>query len=792
MSVTDILDRLKTAPVYHPASVEVFDDVTLQAGDVVKVKSTLKDVTTTYNVPIYSQHIVWNGSGMTTLEATGNEKREALPPLRRAQSNESYRTRRYARATQTQLEEDEQHYTTEFTKTNKEIGLSAKITGVKLDANGNVVWQQAKDAQGRPLYYDSNGNITTEVTDNPVWSDIPEWDNSQGATVWGDMGTSGFMSHMFNAIKDNKGNTISIGGVQTSPGAVLIEAMNSKGTGEAKINANIVSIQSTTGSGISIDANGNVSIVAKGVADKINSSDTTGDGAVIINANHLDVSGLISAGSIVVENDIFTTVGEAKALTASYASLGNLSVKTLNVETRSDNYEQFSSHFVKMTGITATNAFLGMGDLDLAHTHSFSVSASGEVTMGGAVPVGDDSANFNIADTAFYKNGVAAVHLESLSHYSATWSKKTPSGTTVQIPTITATPSYLLSNTQTASTNKSFDIPWYTTAELSYTKNQYTTNPTISVVAKSGTTSTPDTEVASQSYSLTQGLGVVNTTLGKRVQMSLYNGTDCISYAQFTLSHSYATVEPASASVTNKVTGTVKTLFGANNTEWLSTTHDVGYVGAGPSTNGTGSMKVTSYLSSAASGGSIYGKAETVINLSGDATINPGGSTTVKAKVGDDAYASFTVTARSGGTLSELTVPDDPNTGHPISYNATSSPKTISFYPKYKMSGSSDYAWWDKITINDPGLWAAGRTAGINEAAGMLGPKTITSNATYTAGNDGLFGYSYVVVKVPTSGGQVSSVNLYSDDWKLQEETVTVYINGSQWGNVKITAWPDT
>lgn len=470
-ALQNVFNKIKDTPTFHPANVNLFarhDGWTRQAGDVIRVKSD----DTNYDLPITNLSLHWTGSsrdggGETTqiaIEAAGNPEREPLPELKRKNYDtvaQIGRVRRYSAATQEQLEEDEQHYTTEFTKTNKEIGLSAKITGVKLDANGDVVWQQAKDAQGHPLYYDSDGNITTEVTDKPVWSDIPEWDNTQGATVWGDMGTSGFMSHMFNAIKDNKGNTISIGGVQTSPGAVLIEAMNSKGTGEAKINANIVSIQSTTGSGISIDANGNVSIVAKGVVDKINESDSTGQSAVIIDADHLDVSGIISAGGIVVSGDIFATEGTTQWLefpnirgtlvsgtTVSGTTVDAGTLKTAHLQLAYESggetrYSEYSSHTVKMTGITAAQNFLGTTDLDLAHAHSVTLNANGTMTLGGAVAVGDASANFNIADSTWYSNLLTTIGTNiNNAAISPTYSNETIEGHVipyVNLP-ITVTP----------------------------------------------------------------------------------------------------------------------------------------------------------------------------------------------------------------------------------------------------------------------------------------------------------------------------------------------------------------
>lgn len=87
MSAQDnIYNLLKAAPAFHPGSVELFDDITLEPGDIVTIRSGQTDQT----LPIYNQHITWTGSVMTTLESTGNEKRSALPPLQKKQKNTSF------------------------------------------------------------------------------------------------------------------------------------------------------------------------------------------------------------------------------------------------------------------------------------------------------------------------------------------------------------------------------------------------------------------------------------------------------------------------------------------------------------------------------------------------------------------------------------------------------------------------------------------------------------------------------------------------------------------------------
>ena len=75
-----IYNRLNGAPLFHPASAELFaDDWTLESGDVVSVISGQD----TYDVPVYGMNLKWNGGSTVGIQATGNQKREPLPALQR-------------------------------------------------------------------------------------------------------------------------------------------------------------------------------------------------------------------------------------------------------------------------------------------------------------------------------------------------------------------------------------------------------------------------------------------------------------------------------------------------------------------------------------------------------------------------------------------------------------------------------------------------------------------------------------------------------------------------------------
>ena len=79
MSVNDIYNRLRSAPEYHPASADLFDDFTLQAGDIISVKSGDEH----YPLPIFAQRVKWTGSAMITVQSQGEQERKPLPALQR-------------------------------------------------------------------------------------------------------------------------------------------------------------------------------------------------------------------------------------------------------------------------------------------------------------------------------------------------------------------------------------------------------------------------------------------------------------------------------------------------------------------------------------------------------------------------------------------------------------------------------------------------------------------------------------------------------------------------------------
>lgn len=171
-----ILTKLAQAPSFHPAGAKLFvPDWTLDPGDVVTVtaKDNVNDpdeTPTSYNVPIYSLNLTWNGVNRVEIESTGNQQREPLSALRRKE----YQTGRRGYGTAKQIEEQTQqqyeHYVDQTDAYRKEI---YRVNGVVYDNEGNIVYQTDPitgeyilDNAGNkiPVYNpESNGSISGQV-----------------------------------------------------------------------------------------------------------------------------------------------------------------------------------------------------------------------------------------------------------------------------------------------------------------------------------------------------------------------------------------------------------------------------------------------------------------------------------------------------------------------------------------------------------------------------------------------------------------------------------------------------
>ncbi len=105
--------------------------------------------------------------------------------------------------------------------------------------------------------------------------------------------------------------------------------------------------------------------------------------ADFVGCDNLNVGGTASAANITAQN--VDTAG----LSATSISLGGVDV---------------SSYTLSMGEVASSQVFAG-GDIDLNHSHAVTVNDDGTVTLG---EVSSSGGSFNIADTAFYQEGVSA------------------------------------------------------------------------------------------------------------------------------------------------------------------------------------------------------------------------------------------------------------------------------------------------------------------------------------------------------------------------------------------------
>ena len=210
--IQTIYNILNQAVSYHPAFTEIFDDFLQEAGDIV----TLFSGDASFDFPIFSQHMTWMGSMVTSMESTGNKTRNELPPLQRKQKNSSY-------GSSHRLTETEVQYDTHFIQTDRTIGMEAKAIGVKLDANGNPM-------------------IDPNDPNSFVWDDT----SSTGAEIFSKLILSPNRAQLVSAINDGTGNQISGSKIDLSAqGTVLIQAINNRDPSQTTvvIQANKIDLQ---------------------------------------------------------------------------------------------------------------------------------------------------------------------------------------------------------------------------------------------------------------------------------------------------------------------------------------------------------------------------------------------------------------------------------------------------------------------------------------------------------------------------------------------------------------------
>lgn len=149
---------------------------------------------------------------------------------------------------------------------------------------------------------------------------------------------------------------------------------------------------------------------------------------VLIQASKIDLDGYVRASELAADiaGLVQVTVTNLRAddLTAYNGHITYLDANSIETDDLSVGSTAFESHTISL-GSVASGTFLGTANLSLAHYHAISATANGGVITitQGAEQATPGSANFNIADTQFYRDGVSAAEASvTISTISAAWS----------------------------------------------------------------------------------------------------------------------------------------------------------------------------------------------------------------------------------------------------------------------------------------------------------------------------------------------------------------------------------
>ena len=380
-----IYQRLASAPLFHPASVELLpEDWGIETGDVVSVKSGNE----TYNVPVYSHTLVWNGKSKATIESTGHEQREPLPELKRKEYQQGHAMYSGFRAQQQEIDE---HYKHVVEVTDQGMSDAFGILGVSIGADG----MPAKDSSG-----------------NYIWDD-----SGTGGAIWGHLNRNAWTSVIQNHIQDANGNILSIAKVLTNAdGQALIQAINDQRTGTATINANRIKLSATDSitldARLAIEASTGFLLVTGSMAvqDDLRVSDTLRIGGS--GSSQGEESGaLYFQGNAYEAKQLI--LGNRSPFIASGRVLANFVSDSINLN---------HTHSVTMEEITSSS------DPNAGHV---------KITMGGAVAENDSSRIdfFDIAASQTYLNGVAAAYGNAVGRVVWPNTPRSQSSCSISVPT---------------------------------------------------------------------------------------------------------------------------------------------------------------------------------------------------------------------------------------------------------------------------------------------------------------------------------------------------------------------
>lgn len=146
-----IYNRLASAPTFHPASARLFEDWTLQGGDIITVTSD----SDSYSLPIYGMRMKWDGGTRVSVESSGNEKRDAIEKMAQKEVTRASNGYRSGVKRQGAINYHDERLIAD--------GSILQQAGLQLNAEGALIYAETGDSIGAKFKVVSNA-ISAEVT----------------------------------------------------------------------------------------------------------------------------------------------------------------------------------------------------------------------------------------------------------------------------------------------------------------------------------------------------------------------------------------------------------------------------------------------------------------------------------------------------------------------------------------------------------------------------------------------------------------------------------------------------
>ena len=289
------------------------------------------------------------------------------------------------------------------------------LTGIKFDAQGNPIYKQATDAQGNPIY-DAQGNPVYETDANGNL--IPDLDAKDGHSMYS------MISRSLDEIDTKVQGKASAGEVRTLAdkvgmfitangdidAAAIFIALNGDGTTSAYIRADK----------IQLDGTAIISAIEGAKAPD-------GQTRLKISADSLDLSGVLKATAVTAQG-VTTYKISGKELVTAVLTAGTLKLPKYgsHVDTTEGaanaqkwTYEPLAFTFgtVGKGDGAKTYYYVGYGNgiysQSLNHTHDISFdNTTGVLTLGQPILGSNQTTNFNVASSTWFKNQMAGARAE--------------------------------------------------------------------------------------------------------------------------------------------------------------------------------------------------------------------------------------------------------------------------------------------------------------------------------------------------------------------------------------------